>query len=265
MTGPVQRWLTGTEAREMAEQGLLRCEDPHCAAKIFYRQGPGRPHWAHAPGTAVECAATAGRGPGDFHNYLQFDVLGGAFAHEFSVPGARADAIVQRIGSRKHVAIEVQHSPIAASTILARHAAHQAAGIMGTVWIINSADITGRAPGGVVTTAWVVDLIEACRNTPGNYRCTVAIYKDRRHMERGEVLRIIDQADIGHDADGRRTATIKLVPGQLPVEALRLFAAGKDRPREIPVELENAVRALDAMPTRRVKKIAQEWQPAMAA
>lgn len=248
----------------MADQGLLRCEDPHCAAKVFYRQGPGRPHWAHTPGTAVECAATVGGGPGEFHNYLQFDVLGGAFAHEFSVPGARADAIVQRIGSKKNVALEVQHSPIAAETVLARHAAHQAASIMGTVWIINSADVA-RRPGGIITTSWVVDLIEACQGTPGGYACTVVIYKDRRHLGAGETLRVVDRAEIGHDADGRRIATVEFSEGTISVEALRLFAAGKDRPREIPAELEAGVRALDAAPTRRVKKIVPAWQPARAA
>lgn len=254
--------IDGTEARGLAAG--LRCEEIHCDAPIFYRQPAGRaPHWYHASGTARECA-TMGGPAGEFHRYLQFDVFGPAFAHEFSVPGARADAIVKRIGSRKNVAIEVQHSPIAAETVLRRHAAHQEAGIMGTVWIINSADIA-REPGGVIRTSWVIDLLEACQNTPGGYACTVVIYKDRRHMDAGETLRVVDRAEIGHDAEGRRTATVKLSADTIPVEALRLFAAGKDRPREIPAELEAGVRALDAMPTRRVKKIAPAWQPARAA
>lgn len=135
---------------------------------------------------------------------------------------------------------------------------------MGTVWVINSADV-GRAPGAVILTSWVVDLLEACQNTPGGYACSVIIYKDRRHVGAGETLRIIDRAEIGHDAEGRRTATVQLADGTLPVEALRLFAAGKDRPREIPAGLEAAVRSLDALPTRRVKKIIPAWQPAAQA
>lgn len=252
--------IDGTEARHLAAAGALRCEEIHCDAPIFFRQPADRaPHWYHAGGTARECATMSGPA-GEFHRYLQFDVFGAAFAHEFSVPGARADAIVQRIGSKKHVAIEVQHSPIEPAVVLRRHAAHQAAGIMGTVWIVNSADVA-RAPGGVILTSWVVDLIEACQNTPGGYACTVVIYGDRRHVGAGETLRIVDRAEIGHDAEGRRTATVQLSEGTITIEALRLFAAGKDRPREIPAELEAGVRALDAMPTRRVKKIAQVWQP----
>lgn len=259
------REIDGTEAQDLSKAGQLSCEEVHCDAPIYFRQPAGRaPHWYHAPGTAADCS-TMGGPAGEFHQYLQFDVLGAAAAHEFSVPGARADVIVQRTTSRKKVAVEVQHSAIDPRVVLRRHAAHRAAGIMGTVWIINSADITGRARGGVITTAWVVDLIEACQNTPGGYPCTVVIYKDGRHLGQGETLRIIDEAEIGHDAEGRRTATIKLVEGTVPVEALRLFAAGKDRPREIPAELEDGVRTLDAVPTRRVKKFTPAWQPAWAA
>jgi hypothetical protein len=257
--------IKGTEARAMATAGELRCEEIHCEAPIFFRQPAGRaPHWCHAPGTAGECA-TMGGPAGEFHRYLQFDVFGPAFAHEFSVPGARADAIVQRIGSKKNVAIEVQHSPIDPEVVIRRHTAHQAAGVVGTVWIINSSDIGGRAPGGVILTSWVVDLLEACQMTPGGYSCTVVIYKDRRQVGAGETLRIVDRAEIGHDQDGRRTATVQLSADTISIEALRLFAAGKDRPREIPTDLEAGVRALDAMPTRRVKKIIPAWRAATRA
>jgi hypothetical protein len=256
--------IDGTEARSRAAAGELRCEEIHCDAPIFFRQPADRaPHWYHAAGTAGECATVSGPA-GEFHRYLQFDVFGPAFAHEFSVPGARADAIVQRIGSKKHVAIEIQHSPIPSADVIRRNSAHQAAGIMGTIWLISSADVD-RAPGGVILTRWVADLLEACQNTPNAYPCTVLIYKDRRHVGAGETLRIVDRAEIGHDADGRRTATIKLTDVIIPIEALRLFAAGKDRPRIIPAGLEAGVRALDAMPTRRVKTISPAWQPAVRA
>lgn len=255
--------INGTEARSRAVAGELRCEEVHCEAPIFYRQPADRaPHWYHAANTAGECAASAGAG--EFHRHLQWDVFGPAFAHEFSVPGARADAIVQRIGSKKHVAIEIQHSAIDPAVVLRRHAAHQAAGIAGTVWIIDSADIA-RALGGVILTQWVTDLLEACQNTPGGYGCTVIIYKDRRHVGGGETLRIVDKAEIGHDAEGRRAATVKLAEGVHAIEALRIFAAGKDRPREIPAELEAGVRALDAAPTRRIKKVVPAWQPTARA
>lgn len=256
--------IDGTEARSLAAAGNLRCEEIHCDAPIYFRQPAGRaPHWYHAPGTAGECATMTGPA-GEFHRHLQFDVFGAAFAHEFSVPGARADVIVQRINSRKSVAVEIQHSAIDPAVVLRRHAAHQAAGIMGTVWIIDSADVA-RAPGGVILTSWVVDLLEACQNTPNGYACSVVIYKDRRHVGAGETLRVVDRAEIGHDAEGRRTATVQLSGETISVEALRLFAAGMDRPREIPAGLEAGVRALDAVPTRRVKKIVPAWQPAARA
>ncbi|KRF05607.1 hypothetical protein ASH00_09065 [Arthrobacter sp. Soil782] len=255
--------VNGTEAHDLAAAGELRCEEIHCDAPIFFRSPPNcRPHWYHAAGTANDCATTGGSA-GEFHRYLQYDVFGPAFAHEFSVPGARADAIVQRIGSKKNVAIEIQHSPIAKETVLRRHAAHQTAGIMGTVWVINSADIA--RDGTIILTQWVIDLFEACQNTPDNYPCTVMIYRDRRHLGGGEALRIIDRAEIGHDAEGRRTADIRLTADTIRIEALRIFAAGKDRPREIPAELVADVRALDAAPTRRVKKIVPAWQPTTQA
>lgn len=259
----LSRGIHGTEAQDLSRSGMLRCGEIHCTAPLYFRQPATRaPHWYHAPGTATDCAAMGGPA-GEFHQYLQFDVLAAAAVHEFSVPGARADVIVQRINSAKKVALEVQHSAIDPAIVLRRHAAHQAAGIMGTVWIINSSDVA-RGPGRVIRTSWVVDLIEACQNTPDGYPCTVLIYKDRG-VERGESLRIIDTAEIGHDIEGRRTATITLAPGAIPIAALRLFAAGKDRPREIPVELEKAVHALDAVPTRRLKKPTPVWHSTWAA
>ena len=256
--------VLGTEAHALAAAGKLRCEEVHCDAPIFYRQAAGRaPHWFHAPGTAGECA-TMGGPAGEFHRYLQFDVFGAAFAREFSVPGARADVIVQRINSKKNVAVEIQHSPIDPAVVLRRHASHQQAGIMGTVWVIDSADVQ-RAPGGVILTSWVIDLLEACQNTPGGYGCSVLIYKDRRHVGAGETLRVIDRAEIGHGADGRRPATVQLTAETIMIGALRLFAAGKDRPSIIPAEFEDGVRSLDALPTRRVKKIVPVWQPAARA
>lgn len=204
--------VQGNEAHRLATAGELRCEEVHCDAPIFFRQPAGRaPHWYHAAGTAAECA-TMGGPAGAFHRYLQFDVFGAAFAHEFSVPGARADVIVQRINSKKSVAVEIQHSPIDPAVVLRRHAAHQDSGIMGTVWVVDSADIA-RASGGVVLTPWVVDLLEACQNTPNGYACTVLVYKDRRHVGAGETLRIVDRAGIGHDTAGRRTATVQLSAG----------------------------------------------------
>lgn len=250
--------VEGDAARALSQS--LACADPHCEAGLVYRQGESvRAHWAHAPGTADGCEETRGGKEGEWHRFVCRDLLGAALAHEYVVPGARADLVVPRRNRSKMTAFEVQHSPIGAETVKSRHAAHAAAGLIATVWVLDGAvalpgvdtdawaDPT-RNPVVRTRVSWVIDLLALAQATV-HHRCPVAVLVD---TPAGHVLRLVDRVAVETDADGGRVAVVTGWSQPVPERVLRDWAAGPGY-RLLDAETHPEVRVLDAAATRRVK------------
>lgn len=178
--------------------------------------------------------------------------MGAAYAHEYGVPGARADAVVKRRSGRL-VPIEVQASSIDRETVLKRHAAHRAAGIAGTIWLVDRKHLTKDED--AIETRFVIDLALACLDTPAaakgesGYGCSVGFIDTRSSEDQIVFLDRVDLESAGH----RDRLRILSRTGFISVAALSWWAAGDKRPTEVPEELASDVRFLDALPTRRVK------------
>ncbi|MCQ9162947.1 hypothetical protein [Arthrobacter sp. STN4] len=260
MTAPadVQEYATlldGTAARALAATRVLRCGSSGCSAPLFYREGEEiAPHFYHLNASAAGCEGFTGSA-GAWHLRMQYEVFKNAFAHEWRMQSAIADVVIRRKNTQNRFAVEVQHSPIDRETILARHAAHRAAGMMGTIWIV---DGSALKKGLRVHKSWVIDLLKACMDTPAAYPCTVLVYKDRRDAGGTETVSIIDSVELGHEADGRRYAQANLVKKngtavRFQMDALGFLAQGPDRSNVIPLSLAGLQPQLDSLPTRRVK------------
>lgn len=240
--------LTDDAARQIAEK--LTCLDDDCTAPLQYVRASAvaRAYFQHRAHTAPGC--TAGSGEGAWHLWAKLDVFADAYAHEHSIPGARIDAVVQRVGRKsKLIAIEAQYSQIDPHIVKRRHAAHRDAGIVGTLWLIPAEHLDAD---GVIAKAWVVDLLEACLMTPAapqgtsSYGCTVGLLD-------GAGARFIDTVQI-IDEDGRRYARVTNTSDHIPLAAVRWWAQGANRSAIVLEPLSAGVRSLDAAPTRRIKR-----------
>ncbi|RAN79361.1 hypothetical protein B5P43_15755 [Bacillus sp. SRB_336] len=247
--------LDGTEARALAATRVLRCGASGCSAPLFYREGElVLPHFYHRDVTAAGCEGFTGPA-GAWHLKMQYEVFKNAFAHEWQIQSAVADIVIKRKNTQNRFAVEVQHSPISRETVLARHAAHLEAGLMGTVWIV---DGTALKKGLRIHKSWIIDLLKACLDTPDKYHCTVLVYKDRRDVGGTETVSIIDSVELGHEADGRRYAKAHLAKKngaviRFDMTALGFLAQGPDRANVVPISLAGLQPYLDSLPTRRVK------------
>lgn len=165
-----------TEAQAASLEDSLNCLDAGCKAPVqLVRETTiRRAQFRHRPCTATTCSV--GGPMSEWHSFVQGDLLEGAFSHEYSIPGARIDAAVQRVNSDKIVAIEVQYSPISSEMVMRHHDRHRAADVAGTVWVVPASHITQDDR---VRTRWVRDLINACLDTPASapgepgYGCVV--------------------------------------------------------------------------------------------
>lgn len=248
------------EARKIVED--LTCLDPSCTAPLLVVRGnPNtRAHFRHRSGSGEGCVASSPEG--EWHLAVKLGVLEAAFAHEHSIAGARVDAVVKR-RSGTLVAMEVQHSPIDTETVLRRHAAHRAAGILGTIWLVDAKHLSADM---VVRTRWVMDLILACRDTPltpqgeAQYGCTVAFIKIDADPEIENVLTFVDRVDT-ETKHGREMVRLLTTATVAHLDSLKVWAAGEDRPTEVSPHLASELRVLDAAPTRRVKGPAVIFTP----
>lgn len=238
-----------SEEEALTIAAAVTCLDDACEAPLQLVRGTAarRAHFRHAPGSGSGC--TAGSPETEWHTYIKLGVFGGAFAHEHTIPGARIDAVVKRIGTGKLVGIEVQHSPISRELVLQRHERHRAAGIAGTIWIVDAKHLDGS---GLVKTRWVMDLLDACMATPASaqgtpgYGCTVGFFSD--------TLSEVFFADtINRVSDGLRPALRVIPTAPVPEAAVRVWAAGDREARAAAPHLAEAFTLLDACPTRRVK------------
>lgn len=249
--------VDGDGARALSPS--LGCAGPHCEAGLIYRQGESvRAHWAHAPGTADGCEETRGK-EGEWHRFVCRDLLGAALAHEYVVPGARADLVVPRRDTSKMTAFEVQHSPIKPETVEQRHAAHAAAGLIATVWVLDGAVALpgvnttawadpGRNPVVRTRVSWAIDLLTLAQANTA-HRCPVAVLVD---TPAGHGLRFVDRVAVETDADGARVAVVTAWSKPVPERVLRDWAAGPGY-RLLDAGTHPEVRVLDAAATRRVK------------
>ncbi|WP_411730766.1 hypothetical protein [Paeniglutamicibacter sp.] len=240
--------LTDVMARQIAEK--LTCMDDNCTAPLQFVRASAvaRAYFQHRAHTAPGC--TAGTGEGAWHLWAKLDVFDDAYAHEHSIPGARVDAVIQRVGKKnKLIAIEAQYSQIDPRIVQRRHAAHRGAGIVGTLWLIPAEHLDAR---GIISKAWVVDLLEACLTTPAapqgtsSYGCTVGLLDDNGAS-------FIDTVEIV-DENGRRYARVTNTSDHIPLAAVRWWAQGANRSAVVPEPLIAGVRSLDAAPTRRIKR-----------
>ena len=134
--------LTAPQARDMARAGVLKCPDPACSATLHF-VGPSevkQAFWRHSKGFA-DCSVSQG-GEGAWHIRVKNLCFGNAadFEHKITAPDgstARLDVFVER--GRDQYAVEVQHSPIDMATLSSRIAVHRAAGLKGTVWVVDAA------------------------------------------------------------------------------------------------------------------------------
>lgn len=259
------REVESLEAYAMAKAGLLRCGASECHEPLQLSQGAViPPYFSHPPNSAGESCKELTGPAGEWHLYMQYSVFKHAFSQEWHMQNAVADIVVQRKGKKgNRFAVEIQHSPIARETVLRRHKAHRAAGLMGTTWIVDGRSLKR---GTKIYTPWIIDLIKACIDTPDGHPCTVLIYKDRPGEGGGETVSIIDSADFGHDADGRFFAKAHVVKEEndgvldtlrFPMEALTFLAQGPKRPAIAPASFSAFRGILDAIPNRRLKDAAR--------
>ncbi len=256
----LSRVIHGDDARLLST--TLRCADVHCDASLTFRQGEKRTaHWAHKSGEGLDCAEREG-GEGEWHRRVCRDLLAGAAGHEYAVDDARVDVVIRRTQTSRLSGIEVQHSRLDVETVLHRHAAHVAAGLVGTVWLVDGTatgvldgptwrvDDDPRLP---LRHSWLIDLLTACRDTPMPYGCTVGLLvpnaADGRHG-----VRFIREVEFGHDVDGARTATIRKWSQRVGETTLREWAKGPNR--VLDPRMETSRRILDSTAEMRVK----EWK-----
>lgn len=223
------RLFTEEEASRLVEQAT--CLDDSCAAPLQLVRGTAvrRAHFRHHPSTGEGCGV--GSEETAWNLYVTEELLAGAYAHELVIPGARVDAaVLQPSTGRFIVVVEAQHSPISASTIVNRHAAHREAGMASTVWIAEAKrfDSEDRAK-----TRWVADLITACADTPtveGSYTSTVAILdlESKRGSFPGQGLRFVEATAV--DTYARRTALrVLAMSSTVEVRTVEWWARGLDR------------------------------------
>lgn len=247
-----------TEQQASAIVDAVKCLDPACKAPVQLVRGTSvrRAHFRHRPDTTTKCSVDSPMS--EWHSYVQGDLFEGAFAHEHSIPGARIDAVVQRVNSSKLVAIEAQYSPIAPAIVLQRHERHRAAGIAGTVWIVPASHLDSESR---VRTRWVADLVDAALDTPASapgepgYGCVVGFLDlaGQEDLDQEPAIHFIDT--ISKETRGGKPV-IRVIKWVSPISlpAVRLWAQGKNRPKQILDEdLAAEIRRMDAVPTRRVK------------
>lgn len=173
--------LTHDAAKEVID--FLTCMDDQCDAPLQVVRGTParRGHFRHVSGTGMACRAPESFGEGQWHKEIKLGVLSAAWKYEYSVPGARADVVVKR-RSGSLVALEVQASNIDRETVLKRHAAHRAAGIAGTIWLVDRKHLTRDED--AIKTRFVTDLALACldtRHPPRGSQATAALWVSLTH------------------------------------------------------------------------------------
>lgn len=143
--------LNAIDARNFASSGALVCELPTCKSGLVF-VGPSRErraHWRHEnlSGEAA-CAIMDGReSEGAWHLRVKNEFFGPHGEFEKSLQSslglARLDVYVNlnsgaHPSARKHFAIEVQHSNISYQDAKQRVEKHRAAGLDGTIWMIDA-------------------------------------------------------------------------------------------------------------------------------
>lgn len=247
------------QARAWAREGRLHCADPHCEHPVTYTHATEyAPYWGHRPGTAAGCAV-AGR-EGAWHRYVTGDLLGAAYAHEYVVPGARADVIVARLNTQRRFALEAQASWIDMDTFRRRVVRHADSGLVATVWALHGLRVargidpttwaTGSGPRLEITTSWAAELLIAAAeySAETGYPVPVGLLVE---TPTGHVLRIVDRIEVVTTVRGVRTVTVTSWTDAIPEHVLRDWCAGPDR--VLDQATEPLVRTLDMAPERRVK------------